>query len=144
MKPVLLLITFVLFACPCFAQTLIPAQPKEREFINVELVIRKEYFAHQANVPLSENLLTEDGKHLIKGEFLATGLATVDCIKCPLSSEFMLTTTAKSSTDKLSEVNVSIDFINKRKCDVDKTFQVKRGKKSKINLKCGVAIIAYY
>lgn len=144
MKSVFLLITFVLFVCPCFAQTLILSQAKEREFINVELVIIKEYLAHQAKVPLSENTFTKDDKYLIEGEFLAQGLATVDCIKCPLSSEFNLVAFARSLTDKLSEVNVSIDFINKRKCDVDKVFQVKHGEKSKINLKCGVTIIAYY
>lgn len=121
------------------------AQQGKREFVKIEIQIKKEYFLHKTNIPITKNPFTDDGKNFIEGEFKAEGLATVDCIKCPLSSELGVLSYAIRLNENSVEANISVTFDNKSKCSINnKKFVLQRGKREEFNMKCGVKISAYY
>ena len=138
------MVIVILFLLLCFSTAQSLAQIEEKEFITIEVAIKKEQFLQTIKVPISKNPFSKDGKFLIEGEFTAGGWATVGCTDCILTSEHEIVAVAISSGNDLSKITFSTNFRNKRKCNVDKEFLVKRGENTKLNLKCGMKITAYY
>jgi len=134
----------VLFLALCLGTAESFAQIEEKEFITIEIAIKKEQFSQKIKVPISKNPFSKDGRILIEGEFTAGGWATTGCTNCILTSEYDIVALAIPSGSELSKVNFSVTFRNKRKCNVDREFLIKRGENTKLNLKCGVKIIAYH
>lgn len=121
------------------------AQENTREFITVNIDIKKENFSHKIKIPITSNLFETNGLKLKEGEFYAGGFVTVDCFKCDLISEYNILGTAVRANNKASEVTLSVEFRNKDKCSIkNKRFSLERGKSKNFRLKCDVKISANY
>lgn len=118
---------------------------KEREFVVLELIIKRELFSHKIKVPISETPFSKDGKAFIDGEFTAGGWATTHCTNCPLTSEYEIFAYAIPTSSDSAKVSLWVSFVNKLGCNIkEKTFLIKKGTNVEVKSKCGVKIIAYY
>jgi hypothetical protein len=116
-----------------FAQEIIPS----KDFITVKMVIKNESFKQEWSVPIQESF---QGSGLKGG-----GFATVDCIGCPLTSEYKFYAFAETVNQNQARVSITVEFVNRKDCNLsDKIFLISRRKQTKLKLKCGIEIIAYY
>ena len=130
----MLLTIFVLLsgvnAAPVFAQA------KSSEFIVLKMIIKKEIFEQQTKIPIEKSF---DDSKLTGG-----GFTTVDCVGCPLTSEYEIYGFAEKVNQSKTRVSLTAEFKNQKACDFkDKIFVVSRNKSTKLKLRCGVEIIAY-
>lgn len=121
------------------------AQESNNRFLEIEISKKEEFFSQKAKIPFTEKTFDDNGKNLVEGEFYFGGFATVDCINCNLSSEYDIFSYAKHLNENSSEIYISVNFRNKRKCSIkDRKFVIQRGNREEFNLKCGVKLNAYY
>ena len=146
MRKSYLILSVIFVFCLFFGGKAAFAQKEERrEFVTVEIQARKENLLHKAKVPVSKNPFTDDGKNFIEGEFYFAGMATVDCLDCDLSSEYVVLIYAVPLKESSVETNISVEFKNKGKCSIEnKKVVLQRGKHEEVDLKCGIKIAAYY
>lgn len=140
----LLTLFFAVLLTLYFAETQVSAQTKEREFVTVELIIKKENLKEKIKIPISENPFSKDGKTLNENEFFMGGMSRMGCEDCFLTSNYKTFAFAELLNQNSPKIGISINFLNKEKCNVEKTFFVKRGRNTELNLKCGVKIKANY
>lgn len=118
---------------------------KEREFIVVELIIKKENFVKKINVPISEDPFSKDGKAFINGEFTAGGWATTHCTNCSLTSEYEIVAYAVPIKSVSAKVSLWVSFINKSGCNIkEKEFVIPKNNDIEFKSRCGVKLIAHY
>ncbi len=136
MKKLLILLTIAILFLN-FGAAQIFAQEKTQEFIIVKMIIRKEIFEHQFRIPIR--------KSFDDGELTGGGFATVDCANCLLTGRYEFYGFAESVNQNKSRVSFTAKFDNQKSCGFDaKIFIAYRNKITKLKLKCGIEIVAFF
>lgn len=138
MKKFLLYLT-ILFSILCFTTKQTSAQVETEKALFVEIIIPDEEIGkvtHKFEIPNNFNFETS----LIGG-----GFATVDCIKCVLTSSYQFWIfKAERVNEEKSKLGFKASFDNKSNCNTAKEVTIERSKKRTFNLKCGVKVVAHY
>lgn len=148
MKNYSILFFFLILTIGCFSKQTIAQskndEPKEK--IIVELYLWDEYVVVDGK-PLPNQKIEVPVETKKFDPLLGGGFATVDCLDCPLSSEWSLYI---PETEKIDEnqlkIYFNVSFTNKKSCNLASTLVVKREEPAKLKLKCKIKaeIVAYY
>ena len=116
---------------------------QQNDFVGVEIRVKKEVFSHKAKVPvLSQEPVGPNGD---PSEVYIGSWATVDCLNCPLSSEYSIFGQAVRTDVGYVELILDVKFKNRKKCNITgEELSIKRDKPLKLKKKCGVEIFIEY
>lgn len=108
-------------------QTFAQQNEKSNEFIVIELKIKKEHFFQKFKIQIADYKTPDDKYELhyknkiYYAEPTLLGMATVDCFNCQLTSEYDFFGIANFMSEDKTNVELSIDFKKKKKCNVVKS-----------------------
>lgn len=115
------------------------SRAQEVDYLNIELVLKKENFAREGRVPILATEPREGPDYLKDVYFVLAG--RTGCVDCALSSEYSILAHAKKKGLNKVGVWLDLEFRNKKSCNIKKRFiQVRRDEPLSVELKCGIEL----